>query len=266
MPMYRYGFLAALVLASQLGCAGRRPMARAELDPCVEWVFDTGWELELAWHLYPVFLPGWISGGAVDGQRVILVCNLGSASEVLKPSRAIVLDLDTARILKNIPGPTQTYHDEWIITAKRGYFRQGLHPDWVAFDLQKDRVDWQPPKPSPAAVLREEHSLPDGGPNLSSGPTGGEFIHERLQRFTWDVGHGRRLTIDPDGRPGGWVTCDLTCKDRQGLSQTRRLCRVPCEPRGGGGYSLLANDDRRLLFSWDDNLICVDTRIADQQR
>ena len=243
--------VATLTLWLAAGCGGGRVRLTDRLtpDPAVAWVFDAGMELALNWWIVPAFEPGWIGGSAHTDGKIVLLCNLGGASEALTASRAYVLDVNTGRVVKKIHGPTQTYWDDWLITPDLAYVRTASRDGWVAFDLQDGRVLWDPPDPGQSALPR---------------PT--RFPYEQveydrstgLRRYRCSLGNGRVVVIA--AKPFGWATFDLTWEDAAGVSHTRRLCRLPNRPSRGGDNYVIVDNERRLVFSWSEYAICVDLR------
>lgn len=249
-------YLCTALLCTLIGCASLVSRRDCTAHPAVDWVFHAADEVVLAWHLYPMITESSISGGAIADGRVIVVCNLGGASEALRTSRVYVLDLQSGRVLKEVLGPTRTSRCPWIITQARVYFERGGHDGWAAFDLEKNRIDWRPPEPAPALLLAKEERFDPS--HDFRGLKGGGFVSDGLQQFTWNVGLGWVITIERESMPGGWTTLYLNADNNaEGVSATR-LCRFPVRPWGGDGYWLMVHDDSRLLFSWGAYLVSVD--------
>lgn len=245
---YRMMALLVGISTTAWGCGGRRMELTQTVrpDPVVEWIFDAGTDLDLNWGIFPALEPVRISGGASCEGRLILLCNLGGASESLTSSRAYVLDIETGEVLKSIRGPTRTYWDDWVITSELAYFKR--EGQWQAFDLQQGRVLKDPPAPSASTLPKS--------PRLSC-----EKIEQDkstgLKRFRCPLDGGRVLLVS--SKRFGSIEFELSWDDAAGIEHTRVLCQLLSRPRGGGAY-LLVDDERRLVFSWKEYAICVDSR------
>ncbi len=84
------------VSATASACAGKRIELTQDIRraAAVEWVFDAGQELVWDWWIYPTLKPSWISGGAHRDGKLIVLSNLGGASEARRPASIYVLDIE----------------------------------------------------------------------------------------------------------------------------------------------------------------------------
>jgi len=242
--------LALAVISS--GCiAGRLPLDRRfEPDPAVEWIFDAGDELYLALGFYPMIGPPEIVAGACHDGKVILGCAVCSDVATVG-SHAYVLDVESGRVLKSIPGPRSMGWTDWMITPERLYFCSFAR--WGAFDLESGRVHRNVPEPDLSQVIRR---YPEGSSHeeVLGSPARGILV------VRCELGRGRIMNFTQDGRPFGWHTLDLIWGTDTDRPRQTRLCRLPVRAGVPTACSVLANDERRLLFVCGNYLVCVDVR------
>ncbi len=252
-----------LLIAVGTGCASMQPrtdpMQEAQQPRAVvEWVFNVPDALVLNWGLFPAIKPGWVTAAGVTNNRVLLLCDLGGASENTRPSRAYELDLNSGSVIKSMTGPAHTYWNSWIVTPGRLYFRAGSHEGWWAFDLDRGVIDRRPASPDPKDILDKRDGPYDGDPGAQL--SGAYFDSERLSVYLWDLGLDRKLYVKRESRPGGSIKFVLGWIDARGATHNQDLCRFPVRPDELSEQLLLVNDDGRLLFTWGQHVICVDTR------
>ena len=242
--------------ASVLGGCGPRttrfsPAKEGELPRAVTaWVFDPGAKLALAWHAFPMVDMVNINAGMHRHGRLVLLCNLGGQSEVLRPSHAYVLDVNDGRVLASIGGPWGLASPEVRFTERYAYFKDW--GQWKAFDLQEKRVTSSPPPPPAEGLPPAErckqvwHEVRDDG------------------TYVWLYQLGRRYLLAVSG-DGGKLTFDLEWHSPDLKPERVRLCELDYRMYPGGDNLLFVDDGERLVFSWSWYVICVNMApIADR--
>lgn len=232
------------VAAALSGCGGHTIATGSGTPsgPATAWVFDAGSELALAWHLFPMIDMATIHAGAYHDGKLIVLCNLGGQSEVLRPSHAYVLSVDDGRILASIAGPTGLDFPTLVITERYAYFNH--RSQWKAFDLSNTTVTDAPPLPPPAGLpLAREYAQVS--------------YEEENGKRVWRYRVGRRYRLMVAGEPGNKLSFDLSWDDPSGKIEQVRLCQLPYRIYPGGRNLVLLDDGKNLVFSWSWYLICV---------
>jgi len=228
------------------GCGGRTftVACREATGPGVCWVFDAGPELALAWHVFPIVDMAAVHAGAYHDGKLIVLCNLGGASEVLYPSHAYVLRVEDGGILKSIRGPIGLANPKVVFTNRYAYFE--TRPEWKAFDFVGGRVDDDPPLPPTGRLPRaESYPLLREAHNVETGELG----------WRYRLGEDYRLAVT--ARPFGRMFFDLSWGGPDQAAHSVHLCHLPFRPGGGDGF-LFVDDGKKLVFSWGWYVICVD--------
>jgi len=250
--------VAVVALASALcGCAARRlPLdSRFGPHPAVQWVFEVGYVVEFGFGLpiYPLIASEFITDGAEYDGSTVLICNMGGATEIAKPSRAYVLDSQTGRIIDSITGPTFASLEYIVPDPPRAYFVYGFHPPRsAAFDLQDYRVDWDPPRLTDAETrqARSRHSWTLGEcveqPESSDEPL--------AWRYRYELDRGRALTIIRERQGLGF---EVSWRNTAGSMVTRPLISHLSWRANTVGGSVIANDDHHLVFTYCNYAVSV---------
>ncbi len=228
------------------GCGGRTIVTGSGTTsrPATSWVFDAGSELALAWHVFPMIDMATIYAGAYHDGQLIVLCNLGGQSEVLRPSHAYVLSVEDGRILKSVSGPSGLDFPKVVITDRYAYFRH--LSQWRAFDLVGARVTDKPPLPPSGRLARAK-------PYTLLHDSRAEVTEEQV----WQYRLGKRYQLTVSGRPGHKLSFDLSWDDPSGKIEHVRLCQLPYRMYPGGRNLLFLDDGKNLVFSWSWYLICV---------
>ena len=260
------------MVSSLGGCGGARvaPSPWLHTHPAVKWVFDAGHEPSLAWHLYPCPLPASISGAAVTGDRLLLLCNLGAPPEVLIRSRVYVLDLRTGRVLRNVQGPVGAQREPWALTENAAYVSTGSYPPtWTRIETDTGAVGHVPtfdPKwaeiDTRTGLVHQDRAPPaDQVLAPATGLTwrGVSYDASGLWQGEARLAGGRLLTLS--SVPSGQLLFEIQYSEEGHGAKRFALCHLPNRPWGGwGDPALIVDHDDMLVFCWRGFVISVDPR------
>ena len=246
LALPRWGLPLLLVLVS--GCAGRTLTLTDsnQADPSVNWVFDAGTELGLSFGIYPCLMPINVSGGAATNDRLIVLCNLGGASELIESSRVYIIAQESGKVLKNIAGPAHCSPEDWRVTSDHAYVTHDLK--WGAIDLEHGGFRTQAPPEDQSLFLEPAAKV-----------MWKEIEPPPSTRWELDLERGRRVLITVHWEPPT-LLLQFARTTATGQGSARTLCRLPNRPYGGGQPTLLVDDHRFLIFSWGEYVICLDPK------
>ncbi len=208
------GLLTTVCALTLLSGCGPHRMAAPTLPSGspVKWVFDAGSQIQLLFHLFPQLGPGYVDGaGAVD-DKIIVLCNIGGASEVLQTSQVCVLDRSSGSVLKCMLGPSQTGR-EWAVAGANAYIYDQRQHVWLEFDTAKGVTaavnDPAVPASRPILDWNRIRTYDEGGGDWEA-----------------DLGKSRRLAYArcPASRE---IVFDLLMQDANGNSVVVPLAQLP---------------------------------------
>lgn len=254
------GLWLLLVAGWITGCAGGpvHLAGRFRPDPAVSWVFDAGDTLGWGFGIYPTMGATRVCGGACVDDRVIILCNLGGATEVFKPSYAYVLGLKEGGIRQRLRGPTRTQNGMWLVSPQRAFFRREAEDRWYAFDFDTSRVLRDVGEPPSSKVIARSELLGAGLAPCKEVRAGAE-----IQEIHCTIDSSMVLEVSGEPKLRAWELFHLVLMKEPTSLQRRLLCRLP--NRGAGEIMhLIHNDDRHLVVSWGNYVICVNKERLDQ--